>query len=407
MKKLANETKEKYEKKIEFIIDEKKTLVNQLMSVQQENDQLNECIIRVQQTEREKYLKELENYSKQQNLDYESQIADLYKKNESLTSGAKEKEGLIKNLKNDNQNLKFELKTVTEGYSSQITENNKKISFFKSENEKLLQKNSSLEDKIQDFQLKITKKDEENFYLQKNIDEMLKEFKFLKSISENKTEEISCLKENIGQMLKEIELKNEEINQINSNFLMKIKENETKILKIEQEKNQLENEKKLLEKKIQSLSDYPKNVEKFVTENEKLKKNIEYYSKNNNELVQDLQKKSKLLEESQKQALNHKKELETEILKLQAECDRLSRILNDRIEQIETERLLKEIKTLENFNKNIREELTTKENEIKRLKQDYSYDKLLSELKSFENLNFSLTEENESLKEKIKLILLN
>ena len=142
---------------------------------------------------------------------------------------------------------------------------------------------------------------------------------------------------------------------------MKIKENETKILKIEQEKNQLENEKKLLEKKIQSLSDYPKNVEKFVTENEKLKKNIEYYSKNNNELVQDLQKKSKLLEESQKQALNHKKELETEILKLQAECDRLSRILNDRIEQIETERLLKEIKTLENFNKNIREELTTKE----------------------------------------------
>ena len=206
LKKLANETKEKYEKKIEFIIDEKKTLVNQLMSVQQENDQLNECIIRVQQTEREKYLKELENYSKQQNLDYESQIADLYKKNESLTSGAKEKEGLIKNLKNDNQNLKFELKTVTEDYSSQITENNKKISFFKSENEKLLQKNSSLEDKIQDFQLKITKKDEENFYLQKNIDEMLKEFKFLKSISENKTEEISCLKENIGQMLKEIEL---------------------------------------------------------------------------------------------------------------------------------------------------------------------------------------------------------
>ena len=150
-----------------------------------------------------------------------------------------------------------------------------------------------------------------------------------------------------------------------------------------------------------------KKLEAYKKELELLNKYIEFYEKNNNELVQDLQKNSKIFEEFKKTASEKENTLVTEKLKLEKECKRLTDVLNSRLENIEIERVNQEIKTLDLFNKSVSEELRNKENEIRRLQQEFYDDKVKTELKNFEKINKKLLKENEDLKQKMKIILLS
>ena len=150
-----------------------------------------------------------------------------------------------------------------------------------------------------------------------------------------------------------------------------------------------------------------KKFEAYKKDLELLNKNIELYKKNNNELVQDLQKNSKIFEEFKKTASEKENTLVTEKLKLEKECKRLTDVLNSRLENIEIERVNQEIKTLDLFNKSVSEELRNKENEIRRLQQEFYDDKVKTELKNFEEINKKLLKENEDLKQQMKIILLS
>ena len=150
-----------------------------------------------------------------------------------------------------------------------------------------------------------------------------------------------------------------------------------------------------------------KKLEAYKKELELLNKNIEFYKKNNNELVHDFQKNSKIFEEFKKTASEKENTLVTEKLKLEKECKRLTDVLNSRLENIEIERVNQEIKTLDLFNKSVSEELRNKENEIRRLQQEFYDDKVKTELKNFEEINKKLLKENEDLKQKMKIILLS
>ena len=112
-------------------------------------------------------------------------------------------------------------------------------------------------------------------------------------------------------------------------------------------------------------------------------------------------------EEFKKTAGEKENKLETEKLKLEKECKRLTDVLNSRLENIENERVSQELKTLEFFNKSVSEELRNQENETRRLQQEFYDDKVKTELKNFEEINKKLLKENEDLKQKMKIILLS
>ena len=183
---------------------------------------------------------------------------------------------------------------------------------------------------------------------------------------------------------------------MNASYLQNFQSKETELQKIKKDNDQYI---KNLKESEASLSENLILIQKLTNEND-------VYRNTNIKFIHDLNEAKTLYENDRNKYFEEKKIIETEILKLKNDNKRLTDLLETNLQSKQDENLLEEIKTLKNFLDKIQNDLKAKNNEIKRLRQEFISEKTNLELERFQELNKKLSEENKDLKEKIKCLLI-